>query len=143
MTLLEIAIIESKRRIQLNPSLETFLAEVEARFVVMPITGRICAQAIAPCPPAILKTPPTGSSVRLRWSTDFPHHCRPQYPPLKSNPNDLVKMASLDRRRQRFAPDLPGYNTSFYGARSKGPAPPDVQISGLPRFLRNLRGGNC
>ncbi|MGA9042890.1 MAG: type II toxin-antitoxin system VapC family toxin [Terriglobales bacterium] len=47
MTLLEIAIIESKRRIQLNPSLETFLAEVEARFVVMPITGRICAQAIA------------------------------------------------------------------------------------------------
>jgi PIN domain nuclease of toxin-antitoxin system len=46
MTLLEIAMIESKRRIQLNASLETFLTEVEARFVVLPMTGQICAQAI-------------------------------------------------------------------------------------------------
>jgi PIN domain nuclease of toxin-antitoxin system len=47
MTLLEIAMIESKRRIQLNASLETFLAEVEARFVVLPMTGQVCARAIA------------------------------------------------------------------------------------------------
>lgn len=46
ITLLEIATIESKRRIKLNASLETFLSEVEARFVVLPITGRVCAQAM-------------------------------------------------------------------------------------------------
>ncbi len=47
MTLLEIAVIESKRRIQLSASLETFLTEVESRFVVLPITGRICVRAMA------------------------------------------------------------------------------------------------
>ena len=46
MTLLEIAVIESKRRIQLSASLETFLLEVESRFVVLPITGRICVRAM-------------------------------------------------------------------------------------------------
>lgn len=46
MTLLEIAVIESKRRIRLNTSLETFLTEVESRFVVLPITGRICVRAM-------------------------------------------------------------------------------------------------
>jgi PIN domain nuclease of toxin-antitoxin system len=46
MTLLEIAMLESKRRITLNPSLETFLTEVEARFVVLPITGRTCVRAM-------------------------------------------------------------------------------------------------
>ena len=46
MTLLEIAMIESKGRIKLNASLETFLSEVEARFVVLPITGRVCVQAM-------------------------------------------------------------------------------------------------
>ena len=39
MTLLEIALGESKRRIQLNASLETFLTEVESRFIVLPITA--------------------------------------------------------------------------------------------------------
>jgi PIN domain nuclease of toxin-antitoxin system len=46
MTLLETAMLESKRRITLNPSLETFLSEVEARFVVLPITGRMCVRAM-------------------------------------------------------------------------------------------------
>jgi PIN domain nuclease of toxin-antitoxin system len=46
MTLLEIAVIESKRRIQLSTSLETFLTEVESRFVVLPITGRVCVRAM-------------------------------------------------------------------------------------------------
>lgn len=46
MTLLEIAVIESKQRIQLSASLETFLTEVESRFVVLPITGRICVRAM-------------------------------------------------------------------------------------------------
>ena len=46
MSLLEIAVIESKDRIKLNASLETFLSEVEARFVVLPITGRVCVRAM-------------------------------------------------------------------------------------------------
>jgi len=46
ITLLEIAMIESKGRIKLNASLETFLSEIEARFVVLPITGRVCVRAM-------------------------------------------------------------------------------------------------
>lgn len=47
VTLLEIAMITSKGRIKLDTTLETFLAEVEARFVVLPITARVCTRAIA------------------------------------------------------------------------------------------------
>ncbi len=46
MTLLEIALGESKRRLQLSASLETFLTEVESRFVVLPITSRVCVSAM-------------------------------------------------------------------------------------------------
>jgi PIN domain nuclease of toxin-antitoxin system len=46
ITLFEIAMLESKGRIKLNATLETFLAEVEIRFVVLPITSRVCARAI-------------------------------------------------------------------------------------------------
>jgi PIN domain nuclease of toxin-antitoxin system len=45
MTLLEIARLASQKRIQLTPNLEAFLREVERRFAVLPITGRICVQA--------------------------------------------------------------------------------------------------
>jgi PIN domain nuclease of toxin-antitoxin system len=45
MTLLEIAQLASQQRIQLTPNLEAFLSEVERRFAVLPITGRICVQA--------------------------------------------------------------------------------------------------
>jgi len=44
--LLEISILERKARIRLDSSLETFLLEIEARFIVLPITGRICVLAI-------------------------------------------------------------------------------------------------
>jgi PIN domain nuclease of toxin-antitoxin system len=47
ITLLEIATIENKGRMKLNASLEAFLAEIEARFIVLPITGRICVSALA------------------------------------------------------------------------------------------------
>ncbi len=47
ITLLEIATIENKGRIKLNASLEAFLAEIEARFIVLPITGRICVNALS------------------------------------------------------------------------------------------------
>jgi PIN domain nuclease of toxin-antitoxin system len=46
ITLLEIAQIEKKRRVKLNSTLETFLSEIEARFVVLPITGRVCVRAM-------------------------------------------------------------------------------------------------
>lgn len=46
ITLLEIAAIENKGRIKLSASLEAFLTEIEARFVVLPITGRICVGAL-------------------------------------------------------------------------------------------------
>jgi PIN domain nuclease of toxin-antitoxin system len=45
-TLLEVAALASKGRIHIGISLETFLQELEARFVVLPITARTCARAM-------------------------------------------------------------------------------------------------
>ena len=45
MTLLELARLANQKRIQLTPNLEDFLQEVERRFAVLPITGKICVQA--------------------------------------------------------------------------------------------------
>ena len=45
ITLLEITLLFDKRRIQVVPSLESFLTEVESRFVVLPISGRICLRS--------------------------------------------------------------------------------------------------
>jgi PIN domain nuclease of toxin-antitoxin system len=46
ITLLELATLASKGRIRLDISLESFLQEVESRFVVLPISGRACARAM-------------------------------------------------------------------------------------------------
>ena len=46
ITLLELATLASKGRIRLDVSLETFLQEVESRFVVLPIRGRACVRAV-------------------------------------------------------------------------------------------------
>jgi len=46
ITLLELATLANKRRIRLDISLESFLREVEARFVILPITGRGCVRAL-------------------------------------------------------------------------------------------------
>ncbi len=56
ITLLELATLVSKGRIQLDISLESFLQEVEARFVVLPISGRACVRAIG-LPAAYPKDP--------------------------------------------------------------------------------------
>ena len=56
ITLLERATLASKGRIQLDISLESFLQEVEARFVVLPISGRACVRAIG-LPAAYPKDP--------------------------------------------------------------------------------------
>jgi PIN domain nuclease of toxin-antitoxin system len=47
ITLLELATLATKGRIHLDISLESFLQEVESRFVVLPIGGRACARAMA------------------------------------------------------------------------------------------------
>jgi PIN domain nuclease of toxin-antitoxin system len=47
MTLLEIARLSSEGRLRFEPSLEAFLSDVEQRFGVLPMTGRICAQAFS------------------------------------------------------------------------------------------------
>jgi PIN domain nuclease of toxin-antitoxin system len=46
ITLQELATLASRGRVRLDISLESFLQEVETRFVVLPITGRACARAI-------------------------------------------------------------------------------------------------
>jgi PIN domain nuclease of toxin-antitoxin system len=46
ITLFEIATLEKKRRITVQTTFETFQSEIEARFVVLPITGRVCVRAI-------------------------------------------------------------------------------------------------
>ncbi len=47
ITLLELATLAGKGRLRLKVSLESFLQEVESRFVVLPMSGRSCARAIA------------------------------------------------------------------------------------------------
>jgi PIN domain nuclease of toxin-antitoxin system len=56
ITLLELATLASKGRIRLDISLESFLQEVEARFIVLPISGRACAR-IAGLPASYPKDP--------------------------------------------------------------------------------------
>jgi PIN domain nuclease of toxin-antitoxin system len=46
ITLWEVGTLASRGRIHLGISLESFLQEIEARFVVLPITGRSCAHAM-------------------------------------------------------------------------------------------------
>ncbi len=45
ITLLELATLVNKGRIRLDISLESFLQEVESRFVVLPMSGKVCARA--------------------------------------------------------------------------------------------------
>jgi PIN domain nuclease of toxin-antitoxin system len=45
ITLLEIARLSSRGRIRLTPNLETFLSDVELRFITLPITAHIARQA--------------------------------------------------------------------------------------------------
>ncbi|HEV2617539.1 MAG TPA: type II toxin-antitoxin system VapC family toxin [Candidatus Acidoferrales bacterium] len=56
ITLLELATLVNKGRIHLDISLESFLQQVETRFVVLPISGRACARAMG-LPAAYPKDP--------------------------------------------------------------------------------------
>ena len=46
ITLLELATLARKGRIQLTISVESLLQEIEARFVVLPISSRSCARTL-------------------------------------------------------------------------------------------------
>jgi PIN domain nuclease of toxin-antitoxin system len=56
ITLLELATLANKGRIRLNISLESFLREIEARFTILPISGRACVRALG-LPAAYPKDP--------------------------------------------------------------------------------------
>jgi len=56
ITLLELMTLASKGRIRLDISLESFLSEIEARFIVLPISGRACVRAVG-LPAAYPKDP--------------------------------------------------------------------------------------
>jgi PIN domain nuclease of toxin-antitoxin system len=56
ITLLELATLASKGRVRIDISLESFLQEVETRFVVLPISSRACARAVG-LPPTYPKDP--------------------------------------------------------------------------------------
>ncbi len=47
ISLLELATLAGNGRVRLSISLENFLIEVESRFVVLPMSARICARAVA------------------------------------------------------------------------------------------------
>lgn len=47
VTLIELATLLSKGRVHLQVSSEAFMADVESRFIVLPITARICLRATA------------------------------------------------------------------------------------------------
>ena len=46
ITLLEIATLHRKGRLTLLGTIETFLTETEARFVILPMTARVCVRAM-------------------------------------------------------------------------------------------------
>jgi PIN domain nuclease of toxin-antitoxin system len=56
ISLLELATLSNKGRIHLEISLESFLTEIERRFIVLPISGRICVRAFT-LPPSYPKDP--------------------------------------------------------------------------------------
>ena len=56
ITLLELATLATKGSIRLNISLESFLREIEARFTILPISGRACVRALG-LPAAYPKDP--------------------------------------------------------------------------------------
>lgn len=47
MSLLELAKVASKGALELDISVESFLQDVESRFVVLPMNSRVCAKAMA------------------------------------------------------------------------------------------------
>jgi len=70
-SLSEVGTLAIKGRIHLGIGLESFLQEIEARFVVLPIGARACARAME-FPAIYPKDPRIASSGPLRWLKGFP-----------------------------------------------------------------------
>src|SRR6266853_6585347 len=89
MTLLEVGTLVSRGRIRLSISLESFLQEIEARFVVFPITGRAYARAMA-FPATYPKDPADRiiGSHRTRRRA-LPDYGGPRNPSLQTDSHDL------------------------------------------------------
>jgi PIN domain nuclease of toxin-antitoxin system len=64
ITLLELATLANKGRIRLDISLESFLHEVEARFIILPISGRACVRFLG-----LPKTYPKDPADRIIGAT--------------------------------------------------------------------------
>jgi PIN domain nuclease of toxin-antitoxin system len=45
ITLLEITLLSGKKRVSFIPGLEAFLTDIESRFIVLPISARICVRS--------------------------------------------------------------------------------------------------
>jgi PIN domain nuclease of toxin-antitoxin system len=94
MTLLELARLASQKRIELTPNLEAFLRDVERRFAVLPITGRICVQAFE-FPANYPKDPADRNWRYCGHRRTEACNRRPSDPPVQSGANNLVNVAVL------------------------------------------------
>ncbi len=91
ITLLELTTLSRKARIRLDISLESFLREVEARFIVLPISGRACVCALA-----LPATYPKGSCRSHCWSHRDSRgivsaHREPRDSTIAGSSHDLVR----------------------------------------------------
>ena len=103
ITLLELAALFRKGRIRLEISLESFLDEVEARFVVLPIRGRACVRARTRTSGGLSE----GSGRSYDWSDrtgrgDVSAHCGPRDPQGTGGSNNLVSSYSTVTDFARF-----------------------------------------
>jgi len=99
ITLLELAALFRKDRIRLEISLESFLDEVEARFVVLPISGRTRTRTSSGVS--------EGSGRSYYWSDrtgrgDVSAHCGPRDPQGACGWNNLVSPYSTVTDFARF-----------------------------------------
>jgi PIN domain nuclease of toxin-antitoxin system len=103
ITLVELAALFRKGRIRPEISLESFLDEVEARFVVLPISGRACARARTRTSGGLSE----GSGRSYDWSDrtgrgDVSAHCGPRDPQGAGGSNNLVSSYSTVTDFARF-----------------------------------------
>ena len=93
ITLLEIATANLNGRISLTMSLESFLKDIEKRFVVLPISARACARTLT-FPADYPKDPADRDWGDGAGGRDGPGHGGPGDSAGESGEDDLVTMAS-------------------------------------------------
>jgi PIN domain nuclease of toxin-antitoxin system len=95
ITLLELTTLTSEGRIRLDITLESFLREIEARVIVLPISGRACVRALG-LPAAY----PKGSSRSHYMSHctgrgTVAAYCGSRDPTVAGSSHNLVRSANL------------------------------------------------